>query len=268
MSAGVDAKSVHTHFDELSIATHEIICYILVFRIEIYTIAGNLSPNAGIIIPIPVFCDMMPIVMRVVVYAIGILHLHLAGFILKAGLQREVVIGQTSAIFFGQRNHALVDGGLVCRPVAGKEFAEVFLTEVARVVEHDVENNFHAACMCCIDKVLKLNIFAFVAFVHLGEVQGVITVVVVTRTVGNDRRNPHGRKAQRFDVIEFFDQAFEIAAPSRVAHIVILSIPTLRVVRGIAVVETGSHHKIDGLVAEVGATWIRGGGTYALHQKQ
>ena len=172
--------------------------------------------------------------------------------------QVAVVVGQLSAVFFGEGNHAFVDVVLIGIPIAGKLFAERAFAKVAGVIEHDVENEFHAPFVHFIDKGLEAHILAFVAVVHLAHIAGVVAVVVETGSIFHDRRNPDGSEAQRLNVVEFFNQALKVAAPSRVAVHVGRSVPALHIVVGVTVVEAGGDYKIDTFVTEVGSPTHKG----------
>ena len=76
-------------------------------------------------------------------------------------------------------------------------------------------------------------------------------MVVVTRSIFDNWSNPYCSETEGFNIIEFFDKAFEISTPSRVAFICCLVVPALSVVRRVTIVETSSHDKIDGFVAEI-----------------
>ena len=126
------------------------------------------------------------------------------------------------------------------------------------MVEHDVEDDFHAARVRCVNQVLEQHIFAvgvcLVAAIHLGEVACVVAVVVVARSVLHDGRNPDCGEAQCLDVVQTLNHALEVAAPLGVAFVARLhSIPAVYVVARIAIVKTGGHEEIDTLVTEVRA---------------
>ena len=109
--------------------------------------------------------------------------------------------------------------------------------------------------MCLVDERLEVHIPALIAVVHLREIHGVIAVIVVARSVLHHGGNPNGREAEGLDVVEFVDDAFEISTPAGIAglDLFLLIVPTQHIVTRIAVVETGGHHEVDGLIAEVGA---------------
>ena len=256
MSGGIDTEAVHTHLDKLAVAAHEVVGYVLILRVEVHAVAIYLRPPTGIVVPVE-RAEVVPIVVFIIVIAFGVLHLRQASGMLQAAFQREVVVRQASAVFLRVGNHALVYLRLVGIPVAGEEFAEVLLAEVTRMVQHDVKDDFHTARVGSVNQVLEEDVLrlcvCLVAAVHFGEVACVVAVVVVAGSVLHDWGNPDSGEAEGFDVVETFDDTFEVATPSRVAHVVLLRVPTLGVVRWVAVVETGGHEEIDTLVTEVRA---------------
>lgn len=149
---------------------------------------------------------------------------------------------------------------MIGRPIASEEFAEILLAEVARVVEYDVEDDFHIAGVDLVDESLERDIVALVAMVDFREIEGVIAVIVVARGIFDYGSDPYSSETESFDIVEFFDEAFEVATPSRVALVSLLIVPTLSVVGRVAIVESGSHDEIDGFVAKVGAIANEGGG--------
>ena len=160
---------------------------------------------------------------------------------------------------------------MVRLPVAGEKFAEILLAEVTRMVEDDVKNDFHTACVRRVNQVLKEYIFGLcvglVAAVHFREVACVVAVVVVARSVLHDGRNPDCGEAQCLDVVQTLNHALEVAAPLGVAFVARLDcVPTVDVVARVAVVETGGHKEIDGFVTEVRAA-AEGGGS-GCHRRQ
>lgn len=130
------------------------------------------------------------------------------------------------------------------------------------MVQYDVEHHLHALGVSGIDKVLEFNVLrcaplgaAFVAEIYGREIHGVVAVEVGAGAVLHDRSDPDGGEAEGLDVVEFVDQAFEVAAPVGVVvfNLYVLVVPAAYVVGRVTVVETGGHGKVDGLVAEVRA---------------
>ena len=120
------------------------------------------------------------------------------------------------------------------------------------MVYNDVQDNFHAASVSSINKVLKIDIFALVAFIHGAEVKCVVAMVVIAGSVSNNRSNPNSGKAECFDVIQFFNKSFEISSPSRVSLVSLHIVPALPVVAWVAIIKTGGNNKIYAFIAEVG----------------
>ena len=121
------------------------------------------------------------------------------------------------------------------------------------MIEHYVEDDFHPAFVRLVNEGLKTNILRLIAMIDSGEVMGVITMVVVPRSILHHRRDPNRRETQRLDIIEFLYQTFKITAPSRVSGILIVVIPTLRVIRRVSIVKTRGDDKIDLLVTKIRA---------------
>ena len=122
------------------------------------------------------------------------------------------------------------------------------------MVEHDIQDYLHALCVRCINQVLKFHILTLIALIHFREVAGVIAVIVIARSILHHRSNPYSCKTECLDVVQFLNQALEVATPCRVAYVVVLRVPTLGIVTWITIVETGGHHKINLLIAEIRAT--------------
>ena len=119
------------------------------------------------------------------------------------------------------------------------------------MVYNDVQDNFHAASVSSINKVLKIDIFTLVAFIHGAEVKCVVAMVVIAGSVSNNRSNPNSGKAECFDVIQFFNKSFEISSPSRVSLVSLHIVPALPVVARVAIIEASGHYKIDCFVTEI-----------------
>jgi hypothetical protein len=111
-----------------------------------------------------------------------------------------------------------------------------------------------------VDESLERDVVALVAMVDFREIESMIAVIVVARGIFDHRGNPYSSETESFDIVELFDEAFEVATPSRVALVSLLIVPTLSVVGRVAIVESGSHDEIDGFVAKVGAIANEGGG--------
>ena len=69
--------------------------------------------------------------------------------------------------------------------IAIEELGKVLFTEVAGVVEHDVQDDLHTLGVSCVDKVLEFYILvgspvgaALIAKIHIREVHGMIAVEV------------------------------------------------------------------------------------------
>ena len=252
MSARVNTESIHTHLDKLAIALYKVVGYIRVLGVEVHAVACNLSVPTRIVVPVPLVTNMVPIVVGVVVLAIGVLHFCQTLGILLATRKLEIVIWQSTPIFLGVRNHTCVDVALVSRPIASEEFAEVLLAEVTCVVEYDIQDDLHTFCVSSINQILELYILALIALIYFREVACVIAMIVVARGVFHHRSNPNSSKSEGLDIVQFLNQTFEVATPSRVAYIIVLCIPTLGIIVWVTVVETGGHYEVDLLVAEVG----------------
>ena len=243
VSTRINTEAIHTHLNKLTITFHEVVRYSRVLSIQIHTVTRNLSVPTRIVIPVPLVGNMVPIVVGIIILALSILHVCKTRIVLLSTRKREVVVWQFTTIFLGDRNHTVVDRTLVFGPITIKEFAQISLSEVTRMVEHDVEDNLHTFCVRSVNEILKFHIFRLIATIYFREIMCMIAVVVITRSVLHDRSNPHSSKAKCLDVIKFLDQTFEVTTPSWVTRVV--TVPAVCVVRCITVIETGGHHKID-----------------------
>ena len=269
MAAGVDAKTVNSHLDELSIAFNEVAVGLRILGVEIHAVASNLRPPAVGLVPVEV-AIVVPQVVTVVVVAVGVFHLAQAVAVLGAAAQAAVVVLQLAALRDGKGQHALAHVALRNAVVAVEELAQVLLAKVARVVYHNVENHLHAAGMCRIYQVLELHVVALQAAVHLAHVHGMVAMIVIARGILHHRSNPYRSKPQRLDVVEFLYQSLEVATPLGVLIgdiACLVSIPAIGVVATVAVIETRGHGKIDGLVAKVGPATHKGGRSNALQRR-
>ena len=248
----VDAESVDTHLDKRAVAVDEILVGFGILGVQVHAVAGNLCPPAVGFVPVEV-AVVVPQVVCVVVHAVGVLHLGEAVLVLLSRGQVHVVVVEQSALRDGVGHHALLDVALGLGPVAVKEVAQVGLAKVAGVIEHNVENHFHALAVCGIDEVLKLAVVALISLVHLAHVHGMVAVVVHARSILHHRGNPHCGEAERLDVVKFFNQSFEVAAPFGVLLGSILdAIPAVGVVLLVAVIKACGDYEVDGFVAKVG----------------
>ena len=93
--------------------------------------------------------------MHVAVGEVGVLHQSQTGAILICGRKGEIVVGKHAAIFECAGNHGSVDVAEVLRVVLVEHGTEVALAEVAGVLEHDVENQLHAALVHFVNQLLE-----------------------------------------------------------------------------------------------------------------
>ena len=251
VATGVDAETVNTHLDERAVAVDEILIGLGVLGVQVHAVASNLCPPAVRLVPVEV-AVVVPQVVRVVVHAVGVLHLGQAVGILLFTRQIQVVVLEFATILDGEWNHALAQVALRLAIVAGEQLAQVLLAEVARVVEHDVEDDFHAALVRFVNHGLETHVAALQALVHLAHVHGMVAVIVKSRGVLHHWRNPDGGEAQRLDVVHALNESLEVTTPVGVlVGNVLAGIPAVGVVRLVAVVEARRHHKVDTFVAEV-----------------
>ena len=256
MAGCIDTETIDTHLDELAIALYEILCHLVVLSVKVYTVASNLThPTAGEV-PVPVVGCMVPVVVYVVVLSICILHQSQTALVLLSTYNCEIVGAKHIAV----RNHTSVDFSLVTKlGVALKLLAEILLTKVTGVVEHDVKYNLDALSMCLVDEFLEhyvatlRAVTALIAAVDMCEVHGMVAMIVVTRCVLHYWGNPDGCEAKSLDIVELVDDALEVASPTRVAsvNLTLFVIPTQYIVFRIAIVETGGNHKVDTFVAKI-----------------
>ena len=196
--------------------------------------------------------------MAIVVLSVHVLHHGQAHLILLTGLLLPIAL----TTYYVKRMHTTLDAGLVVNLlITVKEATERLFAEVAVVVQHDVENQFHTSGMDGIQQALECHVFvappllpALIAQVHLGEVHGVIAVVVVTRRILHHGGYPDSRETQGLDIVQTLYKSLEVTTPTRVFGLLLcrLVLPAQHIVGGVAVIKTGCYHKIDGLVAEVG----------------
>ena len=255
MSAGIDTKTVHTHPDERRVALYKVVIYCRILSIQIHTVAGNLCKPAIGFIPVEVPV-VVPVVVRIVVFLLSVLvrrvfHLRQSCRVLTSTVQIGIVVRQQTAFRNRLRNHTFVQRTLVGTIVALKQLAQVSLAEVTRVVEHNIQNDLHSALVHLVNQCLELHVFRLVAMIHFGKIHGVVTVIIISRSVLHHRRYPYCRESQCLDIIEFLYQSLEVAAPCRIARVLRLVIPTLGIVRRITVIESCGDNEIDLLVAKI-----------------
>ncbi len=85
MARGVDAETVDAHFDELAVTFYKIVYNGLVFGVKVNAVACNLSPPAAGFVPVPCISHVVPVVLVVVVLAVGVLHVFEPFAVLGAG---------------------------------------------------------------------------------------------------------------------------------------------------------------------------------------
>ena len=180
MTRCIDTETIHTHLDELTIAIYEILSYLVVLCIEVHTVTSNLPPPTGWIIPAELTV-MVPVVVNITVLTIHILHHGKTTLVLIFWKYGQVVTTQSFC-----RGHTSIDVSLVAKLcVTIEQLAELLLTEVTGVVEHDVEDNLDTLSVSFVDKFLEhhvtaLTITALIAAVNMPEIHGMIAVVVIT----------------------------------------------------------------------------------------
>ena len=102
--------------------------------------------------------------MTVVIYSVVVLHLMKASLILLTARELQIIDRQFASIspivghIICDRNHTLVYGSLIGFGVTTEQLAKAILSEVASVIEHDVEYYLHSPCMCLVDEPLEVNI--------------------------------------------------------------------------------------------------------------
>ena len=249
MSARVDTESVHAHLNKRGIALNQVVIDGRVLRVQIHAVSGDLEKPAVGLVPVAMR-KMMPVVMSVVIDAGRVLHLREPRRVLVIAVERSIVVRQFAAVFLRERYHA-VYRRLIGRPVPIEEMAKVRLAEITGVVEHDIENDLHSPCVRLVYHRLKRDAFRLMTMIHFREIVRMVAVVVVPGRVLHDRRDPDSRKTQRFDIIHLLDQSLEISAPGRVTGVLRMVVPTLRVVRRIAVIEPRRQQEIDLLVPKI-----------------
>ena len=138
---------------------------------------------------------MVPVVVRIMILTIGILHHGKTTLILKAWQKSRIVTTQCFEI----RNHTSIDVCLVTKTCITVELlAELLLTEVTGVVEHDIEDNLDTLGVSLVDEFLEHHVTALFAVtalitaIYLGEIRSMIAVVVITGCILYDRSNPDG----------------------------------------------------------------------------
>ena len=190
------------------------------------------------------------------------LHALQTGLILQIGILARVVGNilreRTVGIDHeGIRGLQILEGAVLLV----EHMAKLRFTEVARVVPNDILNNLHALFVNRVDQILIISAFALITGIDGAEIKGVIAVVVIARSVGYNRRDPDGGKAERLDVIELVDQTLEVASPSGVGVGVVrfFVVPAVDVVALVAVIETGGDDKVDRILTEIGSVNIRTG---------
>ena len=95
--------------------------------------------------------------MTVVIYPIVILHLMKASLILLPTRELQIIDRQFASIspivgnVGSYGNHTLVDSSLIGFGVTTKQLAKAILSEVASVIEYDIEYYLHPPCVCLVD---------------------------------------------------------------------------------------------------------------------
>ena len=174
------------------------------------------------------------------------------------------------------RGHTSIDVSLVAKLcVTIEQLAELLLTEVTGVVEHDIEDNLDTLGMSLIDEFLEhhvttLTITALIAAVNMLEIHGMIAVVVITGCVLYDRSNPDGSETKRLDIVELINDTLEVTSPARVFcfNLRCLVVPAEHIVFRISIVETGGDHEIDTFVSEVSTIAGKRVCSHRLHRDQ
>ena len=257
MSSCVYTETIDTHLDKAGIAFHEVLRNRRVLCVQIDAVACNLSPPARRVVPVePSF--VVPVVMRVAVCEVRVLHHCQACAVLIGGLHIGIVCRKHSSLFGRYGYHRCIDIAQILRVVLLEHLAQVVLAEVAGVLKHNVKYEFHPTFVYLVYKFLKSNVcicigafLGHISVVYLREVHGMVAVIVESRSVFDNRSNPHCRESESLDVVELVDKSLEISTPFRVID-VLYSVPTIDVVVPVSVIKAGCHREIDCLIAEVG----------------
>ena len=270
MTGGIDTETIHTHLDELTIASNEILSYLVVLCIEVNTVTSNLTPPTEWIIPTELTV-MVPVVVNITVLTVHILHHGKTTMVLIFWKDGQVVTTQSFC-----RGHTSIDVSLVAKLcITIEQLAELLLTEVTGVVEHYVKNDLDTLGVSLVDEFLEhhvtaLTITALIAAVYMLEIHGMIAVVVITGCVLYDRSDPDGCETKRLDVVELVDDALEVASPARVFcfNLCCLIVPAEHIVFRITIVETSGNHEIDTFVSEVSTIAGKRIRSHRLHRDQ
>ena len=186
------------------------------------------------------------------ILAISVLHLgQPVGILLGTG-QVHIVVLQFAASALCPGHHALAQVALWLAVVAVEKLAQVFLAEVARVVDDDVKHNLHASRMGGVYQVLQLAVIALISCIHSAHIHRMIAVVVKARCVLYHWCNPHCSESQCLDIVQTLNQSLEVAAPLGVVHSsVFRAVPAVGVITWVAVIEARGDGKVDSFVSEV-----------------
>ena len=74
MAGGIDTETVDTHLDEIAILLNEILGHGRVLGVKVDAVAGDLTPPAVGIVPVPACTYVVPIVMVIFVSSVSILQ--------------------------------------------------------------------------------------------------------------------------------------------------------------------------------------------------
>ena len=125
---------------------------------------------------------MVPVVVRIMILTIGILHQGKTTLILYLYIV-QIIVAQHVLI----RNHTSIDVSLVTKmSITIEHLAELLLTEVTGVIEHDIEDNLDTLGVSLVDEFLEHHVTALFAVtalitaIYLGEIRSMIAVVVIT----------------------------------------------------------------------------------------
>ena len=251
MATGVDTESVNTHLDERAVAIDQVIGNSGVFSVQVHAVTSDLCPPSCVVVPVEL-TEVVPVVVVVVVLVVGVFHLLQPRVILLARGQARVIGRQFAPHRVGSvGEHALVDLVLVSIDVSREQFAQVLFAKVARVVQHHIEQDFHPTRVSLVDKRLERRVATLIAVINAREIARMVTVVIKSRSVLDNRCHPNRRESQSLDVIQFLDQTLEVAAPAGISAVGSARIPALGVVARVAVIEARRDHKIDTLVAKI-----------------
>ncbi|MNI72114.1 hypothetical protein D3C73_1280350 [compost metagenome] len=180
-------------------------CHHRILRVKVHAVSGDLAGLNGVRLP-------GEALFRVINIVVGLCRLHQGEpcLILLIRGHRIVVCRQLIGNF-EQIRYSVLFGRILF-----EHRKQILFPEVTGMIDDNILDDLDALGMGGIDQILIRSSRRFITRIDLGEIDRVISVIIIPAGILYDRSDPDRAEAKRFDVIKLLNQPLKIASPGRV----------------------------------------------------